>query len=153
MKQKLLFIAAITLFAALNVNAQTPAKITGEIRDNNGKVLTAVTIMLLRAKDSGLVKTEVSNASGTYEFRQVKAGNYFIRTTAVNMKPGSTALISLKDGETVIVPAITLKQADKALQGVTVTKKPMIEVKADKTIMNVEGTINAVGINSSSTGS
>ena len=53
MKQKLLFIAAIALFAALNVNAQTPAKITGEIRDNNGKALNAATIMLLRAKDSG----------------------------------------------------------------------------------------------------
>src|SRR6185295_14680936 len=35
---------------------------------------------------------------------------------------------------------------EKSLQGVTVTsEKPMVEVKADKTIVNVEGTMNAVG--------
>ena len=146
MKQKQLFIAAIAMFSALNSFAQTPAKITGEVKDNNGKPLGAATIMLMRAKDSGLVKTDVSNNGGIYEFRQVKAGNYFIRTTAVNMKPSATAVISVSEGETVTVPSISLKQADKALSGVTVTsKKPMIEVRADKTIVNVEGTINAVG--------
>src|SRR4026207_232363 len=35
---------------------------------------------------------------------------------------------------------------EKSLQGVTVSsEKPMMEVKADKTIVNVEGTMNAVG--------
>ena len=146
MKQKLLFIAAMTFLTALNTFAQTPSKIAGEIKDNNGKPLAAATIMLMRAKDSGLVKTEVSNSNGIYEFRRVKAGSYFVRATAVNMKPTASAVISVKDGETVTVPSISLKQAVKALAGVTVnSEKPTIEVKADKTIVNVEGTINAVG--------
>ena len=39
-----------------------------------------------------------------------------------------------------------MQTATKNLGGVTVTSaKPMVEVKADKTILNVEGTINAVG--------
>ena len=146
MTQKLLFTAVIAIFSALNINAQTPGKITGDIKDNNGKALNAATIMLFRAKDSALVKTEVSNGNGMYEFRQVKAGNYFVRTSVVNMLPTSSAMISVKDGETVTAPSVALKQGNKSLQGVTVTsKKPMIEVKADKTIVNVEGTINAVG--------
>src|SRR5437870_5800622 len=121
MKQKLLFIAAMTMFSAMSAFAQSPAKITGEIKDNSGKPLGAATIMLMRAKDSVLVKTEVSNNSGIYEFRQVKPGSYFVRTTAVNMKPSASAMISVKEGETVTVPSISLKQADKALAGVTVT--------------------------------
>jgi len=146
MKQKLLFIAAMTFLTAMSAFAQTPSKITGEIKDNNGKAVNAATIMLFRAKDSVLVKTEVTNTTGVYEFRQVKPGNYFTRTSVVNMQPTSSAAISVKEGETVTAPAIALKIGNKQLQGVTVTsKKPMIEVKADKTIVNVEGTINAVG--------
>jgi len=41
-----------------------------------------------------------------------------------------------------------MSKAAAALSNVTVTsKKPMVEVKADKTILNVEGTINATGSN------
>jgi len=146
MKQKLLFIAAMTMLSAMSAFAQTPSKITGEIKDNSGKAVNAATIMLFRAKDSVLVKTEVTNTTGVYEFRQVKPGNYFTRTSVVNMQPTSSAVISVKEGETVTAPSISLKIGNKQLQGVTVTsKKPMIEVKADKTIVNVEGTINAVG--------
>ena len=146
MKQKLLFIAAMTFLSAVSAFAQAPSKITGEIRDNNGKALNAATIMLFRAKDSVLVKTEVTNTTGVYEFRQVKPGNYFTRTSVVNMQPTSSAMIAVKEGETVTAPSINLKTASKSMQTVTVTsKKPMIEVKADKTIVNVEGTINAVG--------
>jgi hypothetical protein len=48
----------------------------------------------------------------------------------------------------IIVPELKLGKAAAELSNVTVTsKKPMIEVKADKTIVNVEGTINAVGSN------
>src|SRR5205085_11969013 len=44
------------------------------------------------------------------------------------------------------IPYMQLAKAGANIQGVTVTsQKPMIEVKADKTILNVEGTINAVG--------
>ena len=146
MKQKLLFIAAITLFSAMNINAQSISKITGEIKDNTGKGINAATVMLFKAKDSTLVKTEVSNPSGIYEFKQVKAGSYFIRTSVVNMQKTASALITVNENETVTAPPVTLKPADKSLQGVTVTsKKPLVEVKADKTIVNVEGTINAVG--------
>ena len=90
MKQKLLFIAVISLFSALNASAQNFSKITGEIKDNTGKALNAATVMLFRAKDTALVKTEVSNANGIYEFRQVKAGTYFIRTSVVNMQKTSS---------------------------------------------------------------
>jgi iron complex outermembrane receptor protein len=46
------------------------------------------------------------------------------------------------------LPAQELVLRARELQGVTVTsQKPMVEVKADKTILNVEGTINATGSN------
>ncbi|HEX6334189.1 MAG TPA: outer membrane beta-barrel family protein, partial [Flavisolibacter sp.] len=44
------------------------------------------------------------------------------------------------------VPDISLTRSSGGLSEVTVTaKKPMVEVRADKTILNVEGTINSTG--------
>ena len=55
--------------------------------------------------------------------------------------------ISLK-GQNVAVKTVALSPAVLKLQDVTITaKKPMIEVKADKTIFNVEASINATGSN------
>lgn len=146
MKQKLLLIAALILSVAFTANAQTPSKITGEVKDITGKPVKAATVMLFRAKDSVLAKTEVTDSKGTYTIQPVKAGTYFIKTSVVGMQTAYTGTLTVKDGEIITAPSFSLKAADKNLQTVTVSsKKPMVEVKADKTIVNVEGTINAIG--------
>lgn len=147
MKQKLLLSIIITLFYVLNVNAQNPSKITGQVQDKDGKPLSAVTIMLHHVKDSAIAKTAVSSGNGTYEILQVKPGNYFITTSMVGMQNAASGIIEVKEGENATASALTIQRKDpKDMQAVTVTsKKPMVEVKADKTIVNVEGTVNAVG--------
>ena len=146
MKQKLLLTAVISLFSFLGTSAQSNAKITGQVKDANGTAVNAATIMLFRAKDSVLVKTEIADKSGNYKFEPVKPGGYFITTSNVGMKKTSSPVITVKEGESIASPVITLVPAEKNLQGVTVKgTKPLVEVKADKTIVNVEGTINAVG--------
>lgn len=146
MKQKLLLIAALCLFSALGIHAQSITKITGQIKDNSGKALSAATIMLHSAKDSSLVKTAVSDSKGNYEIPLIKPGRYFVRSSALNMQKTSSAIFEVKENETTIAPAITTQPMAKSLEAVTIsTKKPIVEVRADKTILNVEGTINAVG--------
>lgn len=146
MKQKLLLIASLFFLTAASVYAQSPAKITGQIKDNTGKPLATATVLLRSAKDSSLKKTAVSDSKGYYEILLIKPGNYFITTSVVNMQNTSSAVFEVKENQTLTVPDIVTQPAAKNLEGVTVsTKKPIVEVKADKTILNVEGTINAVG--------
>ena len=146
MKQKLLLVLSAGLFTTITAFSQSPAKVSGQINDNSGKPLATATIMLQKAKDSSLVKTAVSNASGSYEITPVKPGSYFVSATSAGMKKTGSAVFEVKEGENAVIPALTAQPAPKDLSGVTVTsKKPMVEVKADKTILNVEGTINAVG--------
>jgi hypothetical protein len=146
MKQKLLLILTIGLFTTITAFAQSPSKVSGQINDNSGKPIAAATILLQRAKDSSLIKTAVTNANGNYEITPVKAGNYFVSATSAGIKKTTTAVFEVKENENVTAPLLTAAAATKELSGVTVTsKKPMVEVKADKTILNVEGTINAVG--------
>jgi hypothetical protein len=146
MKQKLLFIATAILLTALQLKAQTLTKITGQIKDGNGNGIAAATVTLHNVKDSVLVKTAVTNNTGTYEIPVIKPGTYFIKTSVTGMQKASSPAIEVKESETTTVAAIIVKPATKSLEGVTVTtQKPMVEVKADKTILNVEGTINAIG--------
>ena len=146
MKQKLLLVFTISLCATINLFAQNATKITGQINDNNGKAITAATIMLQAAKDSSLVKTAITNSNGLYEIIQVKPGRYFVSSSVVGMQKTSSAIFELKENESITAPVINAKPSEKNMAGVTVTStKPMVEVKADKTILNVEGTINAIG--------
>ena len=146
MKQKQLLTAAFSLFTTLASFAQNFSTITGQIKDNNGNGVAAATVMLHHAKDSALAKTAVSSSTGNYELLAIKPGNYFISTTVAGMVKATSAIIEVKENENATVAAIIVTPATKNLQGVTVTsQKPMIEVRADKTILNVEGTINAVG--------
>lgn len=146
MKQKLLLFAITILLLAFQPKAQTLSTITGQIKDNNGNGITAVTVILHRAKDSALVKTAVTDKAGNYELLSIKPGNYFIKTSIAGMQKTSSPIFEVKENEPTAVAAITVMAAPKNLQEVTVTsQKPMIEVKADKMVLNVEGTINAVG--------
>jgi len=146
MKLKLLFIAAISLLSASAIFAQSPSQITGQINDNNGKAIAAATIMLQAAKDSSLVKTAVTDSKGNYEILLIKPGRYFVSSTVVGMQKAVSAAFEVKENENTTAPALTMQPATKELSAVTVVaQKPMVEVKADKTILNVEGTINAVG--------
>jgi len=146
MKQKLLLIAAAMLISALQLKAQTASKITGQVKDNTGKAIAAATVTLNNAKDSSLVKTAVTNGEGNYELPGIKPGKYFVTATVAGMQKKASPVIEVKENENTVVPAITLSPATKVLEGVTVTsQKPIVEVRADKMIVNVEGTINAVG--------
>ena len=146
MKKKLLLILTIGLSTTITVFAQNASKVSGQINDNTGKPLAAATIMLQKAKDSSLVKTAVTNATGNYEITPVKPGSYFVSATSAGMKKTRSAIFEVKENENAVVPLLTTQAATKDLAGVTVTSaKPMVEVRADKTILNVEGTINAVG--------
>ncbi len=146
MKQKLLLILTIGLFTTISAFAQNPSKVSGQINDNSGKPLASATIMLYKAKDSSLVKTAVTNTTGNYEMTPVKPGSYFVSATSAGMKKTSSSVFEVKENENAIAPVLATQPVPRDMAGVTVSSaKPMVEVKADKTILNIEGTINAVG--------
>jgi iron complex outermembrane receptor protein len=68
-----------------------------------------------------------------------------LRATFVGHKPGFSSPFNYTGSE-VNVPAVVVNKLQGEMKEVVVTaSRPLIEVKADKTIMNVEGTINAMG--------
>jgi len=132
------------------VLAQTPAGVvTGEVKDAAGKPMEFVTVLLLRANDSTLVKGEFSDAAGKYRIEGVAAGTYRIATSLVGFRKAQSAPFTLSDGQTsYAVPGLTLQEDARTLSEVKVTaKKPFIEQHPDKTVVNVENSIVATGGN------
>jgi iron complex outermembrane recepter protein len=122
-------------------------KITGMVKDEHGNVLSPVSITLQRANDSSIIKITITNSFGVYEFVAVQAGTYFLTVSHTGYALKRTAPFETTAIGDVQIPGLVMQEAVTSLKEVTVTsKKPLIEVKADKTILNVEGSINAVGL-------
>lgn len=136
-----LFIPILFCLFSLSINAQ---QISGTIKDVDGNALTGATVSLL--KDSGKVaKLGISKANGVYTFAGIAPGNYKVSASFVGYKNVVSAPFTLSTTD-VQLPVITMSKGAAQLSTVAVTsQRPMVEVKADKMILNVEGTINSTG--------
>ena len=134
----------IILFAgmfALQANAQ----VSGTAKDAQGAPLKGATISLLKAKDSAIVKYAVTKEAGNYSFTGIAEGRYLVKASSVGYQAAYSAAFDAGTAA-VTIPDIQLNKTSSELKGVTVvSQKPLLEVKADKMVVNVEGTINSVG--------
>ena len=128
--------------------AQSSSTVTGSVKDNTGKALQSVTVSLLQVKDSSLVKADVTDANGQFQIASSKTGKFLLSYSIIGFEKKFSEIFDLQNGQNYQAAATALLPAAKKLQDVTVTsRKPMIEIKADKTIFNVENSINATGSN------
>jgi iron complex outermembrane recepter protein len=143
--KKLLFpVLALISLTALAQNHF--GSVNGKIVDGNQKTLASATISLLKPKDSSIVKFSVADKDGQYSF-DAPYGKYLVSVTAVGHAKAFSDVFEISQA----VPAITLKTIElvpqnKSLATVTVVaRKPLIEQKIDRTIVNVEASVANVG--------
>jgi len=136
----------VTFFFGILIMHGYSQKISGVIKDESGIPVPASTVFLYKATDSALVKMSASNNSGIYEFISIKPGNYFVKVSNVGFKNRYSQKFTY-NGNELTVPEIILSKNIASLTRVEVAvKKPVIEVKADKIIFNVENNINVNGL-------
>ena len=145
MKALYIFLFLISGFTSLTAFSQNTYMVSGTVKDNKGNALAHVTISLLKAKDSTLVKSEISNNAGKFEMQIPAQQTYLLLYTMVGYQNKYSNIFSLNKNYNVVT---TLQASSKKLEDVSVTaRRPLIEIKADKTVFNVEGSINAQGSN------
>ena len=146
--KKILTLSAILVMLSVISQAQTKnGKISGKVIDGNTKTIESATITLLRAKDSSVAKISVANKDGNFVFENVVEGGYIVSITAVGHTKGFSEVFEINSTNTnVTLKTIELVPTAKNLAGVTVTaKKPLIEQKIDRTVVNVEASVTNVG--------
>ncbi|MCF0069128.1 TonB-dependent receptor [Dyadobacter sp. CY261] len=121
--------------------------ITGLVKNQQNEPVGFAAVSVNQSKDSTLVKADVADEQGAFKITGVSEGKYFLRISAVGQQLHNSATFDVS-GRDVNLPAITMAPEAKQLNEVKVTgTKPLIEVKNDRMVFNVEASINATGSN------
>ena len=139
-------ILALFLLTALSCQCLKGQQLIGFARDDQGKPLANASVALKNGKDSSIVKLSISDSTGQYAFPFVAAGRYFITISHIGYLSQNSANFEIGLKESVVAPEIRLSPFSHQLkQAVVEVAKPLVEVKPDRVILNVEGSINAIG--------
>ncbi len=124
------------------------SKVTGTVIDGSTKIIESATITLLRAKDSSVAKMSVADKTGKFSFDNVAEGVYIVSITAIGHQKGFSETFQINEASSsVVLKTIELVPVAKSVGGVTVTsKKPLIEQKAGKTLINVDASPTNSGL-------
>lgn len=142
------FIQSLIFFLATvtTVTAQQGTTLKGNVKDPAGQPVEAATITLLESNSKKLIKIGTTDKAGNFEIIQLPAAAILVQVSAIGFESFNSNEVKLGDNAIVELPPVQLKAAEKNLQGVTVTaRKPMVEVKADKTVVNVDAFISNAG--------
>lgn len=119
-------------------------QINGAVTNEQGSAVANATVSLLRAKDSSVVKQTLAK-EGLYAFSLAGTDSFLIQASHVGYQSTYSAPFRY-NGAPVKMPALVLSTQKNNLTAITVSaRKPMVEVKPNKTVLNVEGTVNATG--------
>ena len=139
---------ALILWIILSYGGLNAQQVTGSARDDRGKPLSGVSIALKNNKDSSVVKIGISGSTGQYEFSSIPAGRYFITASHIGFASQNSASFVIRSEGLTTGPLLSFSRISKELEEATVqARRPLVEVRPDKLILNVEGSINEVGSN------
>lgn len=141
--KKLLLALILLCFETITAQEQTMSGSIQSKKDNN---ISNVSVLLFQAGENTLQKTTLTDKTGRFSFLDIPNGNYYIQITVLGFEEYKSETI-IKNTDIVTLPPITLKETTYELAEVVVkSKKPIIQVLADKTVFNVQNTLSATGI-------
>lgn len=144
MKNLLLLIAC---FLACGTSfAQNLPNISGKITDEKAEPIAYALVKLINEADTTKeVKVVQTDFEGAFIFNAIGSGKYFLTINMVGFKKLKSGVFTLHSNE-LKLPVYQLESLTKQLKEVVVQgRKPYIERQIDKTVLNVEGSINASG--------
>jgi len=149
---KVIQLLILTLFAVLLfnfANAQTNGgKISGSVLDEGKKPLNGATVILLVAKDSTQVASQLAKPDGSFNFQNLKDNTYRVVATYIGYKDYRSGSVIVSRQNPVNLPAFDLSPAGKTLNDVAVTaQRSYIQQKIDRTVVNVGALISNTGAN------
>jgi iron complex outermembrane recepter protein len=139
-----LFLLIFILLIPSILTAQITAKINGSITDDTKKALSFANVSLLKAKDSALVKMALTDSLGQFEFDKLKKNTYLISVSFVGFKPYFSKKITV-DSQSIDLPSIELTPLSNLNAVTVVSKKPFIERKLDRIVVNPDALIANAG--------
>jgi hypothetical protein len=149
MKKQFFFLAAGCLCCFTAVQAQFKGIIKGAVQNSSRQPLPDASVLLLRLPDSAAVQKKLTAADGSFVYEQLPAGRYCLQVNSIGYKNFlGTQLVLDQQHPVLVLPPVVLDTLQNELKQVTVNaRKPLIERKIDRTVMNVDALISSAGTN------
>ena len=128
------------LFLAFStyLNAQTVIK--GNVQGENNIGIEAASVSLFKGTDTTVFKSVITEKDGRFSFTSIQTGTYQIRISAIGYGSSKGPGFTVANGAKLLnLPVFMLKKQNNELQSVSiVVKKPFIEQKSDRILVNVD---------------
>ena len=135
------------IFSKLLTAQVNEGSISGTVADGGDqKIIDAATVSLFEAKDSSLFKIGLTTKTGNFIFEHVPFGKYYILATSTGHLKTYSPVVEVNSNVMVAAGTLQLTSDIKTLKEVTIAaKRPFIERKIDRTIINVDAAITNAG--------
>ena len=136
----------VVLASPLAARAQGPATVQGQVTTAAHAPLALVTVMLHRAADSVVVKTEFSDEHGAFQLEAPAGARYLVSAAQPGLERTWSAAFELPAAGLALPALMLLASRATALQAVTVTgRKPLYEHQTDRTVVHIADSPLAAG--------
>ena len=126
---------------------QAQVKVSGKVHTTNNIPLPLATAYLMKANSAIVLKAVVTNEAGEYQFLDVGPGSYLVEAKMVGYTSNRSGTFDINKSDHSLT-VIHLDADNRKLQEVTVEgRRPMVESKPGKLILNVENSPLAAGNN------
>ena len=122
--------------------------IQGKVLDENNDPIAFATLTLFNLQDSSMVKAGYTQEDGSFFLTPISSGQYYLNISFVGYDTHIISPVEVTDHTTTsLLPVVMSPFATELGEVVVTTTRPLVEVKPDKTVFNVEGSTNAIGNN------
>ncbi|PRX53873.1 TonB-dependent receptor domain-containing protein [Flagellimonas meridianipacifica] len=134
----------LTLLLSFFATFSFGQKISGTLKSALDEPIPYAAVTINSPLDSSLVKATISNEDGTFALVGMLPSEYLFNVSALGYSDHNKK-INYVGGDLVLKPIVMTEAAQNLEEVTVVAEKPMVQVLADKTVFNVQNTINATG--------
>jgi len=128
------------------VVAQDQSTLLGQVKEANGNGLPYANIALIKADNGDLITGAVSDENGKFTISTSASGKAKLSISSIGFLTLESEEIDLKPGFQKNFGSLEIKEELSSLDEVTVqSSRPDVIIEADRTIVNIEGTVLAEG--------
>ena len=120
--------------------------IQGKLLDPDSNPVEFANVVLYLSSDSSMSKVEYSDKDGNFNLRNIPNNNYYLKASFIGFDEISLDGINFDNESNLDLGVISFTTSAIELTEATIkAQRALIEVKPDRTVFNVQGTINSVG--------
>lgn len=120
--------------------------VKGQLQDPDGEAVVFANVALYNSSDSSLVKVETTDEAGIFRIALTNGGTYDLSATYVGANDLWQRNLIVAKGDELDLGVVAFVNSGIDLAEATVTAtRSLVEVKPDRTVFNVQGTINSTG--------